>query len=273
MDRNLFRDEAVKQLTSPEQLDQRMKLARRREWFALGASLLVLVSVLGWAWLGSVETRASGPGMILREGGVIQMTVDDPGAGMVFKVQPGDIVEPDAEMATFYKNNEDLTKVTNYYNERVRVLELLVDYDQYFEVGHTIMLLEFIDRPLGTLAYLGSVSGSQIDPGMRVRVELSSYPEQQYGFIEGTVISVGPFPATTARMNAVIGDEVLVQSVQTIAGSSPTEIVIQLETDDSTPSGFKWSSSSGPDIQLTSGLMAEVEIVIDEQRPISLVFP
>lgn len=273
MERNLFRDEAVKQLTSPEQLDQRMKLARRREWFAMGAALLVLISVLGWAWMGSVETRASGPGMILRDGGVIQMTADYAGAGIEFQVNPGDIVEPDAPMATFYKDNEDLTTVTNYYGERVRVLELLVDYDQFFSPGYTIMLLEFVDRPLGTLAYLGSVSGTQIDPGMRVRVVLSSYPEQQYGYIEGTVVSVGPFPATTQRMNAVIGDDALVQSVQSLAGTSPTEIIIQLETDESTPSGFKWSSSQGPDIQLTSGLMAEVEIVIEEQRPISLVFP
>lgn len=273
MERNLFRDEAVKQLTSPEQLDQRMKLAHRREWFALAAAGLVVLAVLAWAILGSVETRANGQAMVLRHGGVVRISAEEPGTFSRFRVEVGDVIEAGAVVMTYEHEDGSTVEVVNQYDEPVRILELLVDYDSMLSPGQELMLVEFVERPLGVLVYLPGTTGRLIEPGMPVKVVLSSFPEQQYGFVEGVVETVAPFPATSSRIELVTSDPQMAQSILAQTGAGPIEITIHLTEDPSTPSGYAWSSSSGPDIEITSGMVAQAEIVIEEKAPISMVFP
>jgi hypothetical protein len=273
MERNLFRDEAVKQLTSPEQLDQRMKLAHRREWFALGAAALVVLSVLAWAILGTVETRASGQAMVLRHGGVVKISAEVPGTFSRFHAEVGDVVEPDAVVMTYQKDDGSTVDVVNEYDERVRILEFVVDYDSMLIPGQELMLVEFVEQPLGALVYLPGTTGQLVKPGMPVKVVLMAFPEQQYGYVEGVVESVAPFPASSSRIDLVTADPQMTQSILAQTGTGPIEITIHLTEDPTTPSGYAWSSSNGPDIEITSGMVAQAEIVIEEQAPISLVFP
>jgi HlyD family secretion protein len=40
-----------------------------------------------------------------------------------------------------------------------------------------------------------------------------------------------------------------------------------------TPSGYLWSSAIGPSVSITSGTLCEAQIIVERQRPISLVIP
>jgi HlyD family secretion protein len=46
----------------------------------------------------------------------------------------------------------------------------------------------------------------------------------------------------------------------------------KLERDDRTPSGYRWSSGTGPDVVLSSGTRLDADITTSTQHPISLVF-
>ena len=50
-------------------------------------------------------------------------------------------------------------------------------------------------------------------------------------------------------------------------------VVATLQADAKTPSGFKWSSSLGPPIQIYSGTLSKGTVVVDDKRPISYVLP
>jgi len=73
-------------------------------------------------------------------------------------------------------------------------------------------------------------------------------------------------------MTALLGNESLVQHFLAATGGAPVEIEVELLRD-RTPSGFKWSTSSGPPTQILSGTLSQADIILAEQRPISLVLP
>jgi len=69
----LFRQSALQRLSSPEQLDQLMHVTRPRAWIGLYALAAVLTAVLLWGIFGSLPTRISGQGVVIREGGVLNV--------------------------------------------------------------------------------------------------------------------------------------------------------------------------------------------------------
>lgn len=64
----LFRGAALKQLRSPEQIDQRARLIPAAMRAMAAAVAIVLAAVLAWAVFGSIPTRVSGQGIMVDDG-------------------------------------------------------------------------------------------------------------------------------------------------------------------------------------------------------------
>lgn len=81
----LFRKVALERMSSPDQLDQLLRVTTPRAWFALiGLVALVGVTVL-WGFLGQVTTKVAGQGVLIRSGGV--QSVVPMSAGRILEVQ------------------------------------------------------------------------------------------------------------------------------------------------------------------------------------------
>jgi HlyD family secretion protein len=65
----IFRDVAVERLSSPEQLDQLVRITRPLDWVAATALLLALAVLIVWSVLGRIPTRVEGEGILLASGG------------------------------------------------------------------------------------------------------------------------------------------------------------------------------------------------------------
>ena len=65
----LFRETALQNLSSPEQLEQMMKITRPRAWLVLATLGFVLAATLLWSVFGSLPSTISGQGIIVRQGG------------------------------------------------------------------------------------------------------------------------------------------------------------------------------------------------------------
>lgn len=59
---------------------------------------------------------------------------------------------------------------------------------------------------------------------------------------------------------------------QFMVSGPPVEVRIAL-TPDTTPSGYRWSYSTGPSFEIRSGTLCRAAITLDEQRPMSYVLP
>ena len=106
---------------------------------------------------------------------------------------------------------------------------------------------------------------------MSVQIAPSMVKREAYGHMLGTVTFVSRFPAAPDTLARRFGNESVTAA---LAGYGPvTEVKAELTIDPGTRTGFRWSSSKGPDLKLTAGTLCTAEVVTLEERPIVLLFP
>jgi HlyD family secretion protein len=94
----IFRKVSLDRLASPEQLDQLMRVTDLPGWVALVATGLVLVVALTWGVAGRIPENVNGTGMLVKSGGIFQVTpsaggrVVDVGVGVGDDVAEGQVV-------------------------------------------------------------------------------------------------------------------------------------------------------------------------------------
>jgi HlyD family secretion protein len=125
--------------------------------------------------------------------------------------------------------------------------------------------------PLIATIYVAPTDGKRVMPGMEVEVLPSTAKREEFGFIVGHVTSVSAVPATQEGMQREIKNH---QMVATLAGNgAPFEVRVALEIDVNTPSGFKWSSSQGPNTTLSGGSPCKAEIVTRSETILQMLIP
>lgn len=152
-----------------------------------------------------------------------------------------------------------------------RVLELLVAPGDVVSPGTPILNLEVPSKDLIALLFIPAAAGKRVHRGMPARVTPSTVKREEYGFIHGHVIDVAEFPSTQRGMVRTLNNEALVQKLMT--EGPPIQVTIALEPDPATPTGYRWSSSTGPSVPISSGTLAQGSVVVREERPLSLVLP
>jgi len=84
------------------------------------------------------------------------------------------------------------------------------------------------------------------------------------------VVSVSTLPATPAEVRRVVANDALAREFIDL---NPFEVVIEPILAPGTPSGFKWTSSTGPPLEVGSGTDCTVQVVVEKRKPISFVIP
>ncbi|KYC37621.1 NHLP bacteriocin system secretion protein [Scytonema hofmannii PCC 7110] len=168
------------------------------------------------------------------------------------------------------------SKITSQYNGRV--LEVATAPGQAIGAGSRIASIEIEDNnaQLMSVIYLADKDGKQIQPKMPVQVTPSTVKRERFGGIVGKVTQVTPFPVTNQDIAAIIGNENLANSITqnlSSTGSATIQVFAELELDPNTTSGYKWSSSKGPSLEISSGTTTQVRIQVGQQAPISYVIP
>jgi HlyD family secretion protein len=97
--------------------------------------------------------------------------------------------------------------------------------------------------------------------------------KERHGVLLGRVRSVEAYPSTRAGMMGALRNEHLVEGFIQSAGGVPIAVRADLLPDKATPSGYRWSSGSGPEVTLTSGTQCAAAVITRTHRPIALVFP
>lgn len=152
-----------------------------------------------------------------------------------------------------------------------RVLELIAGSGDLVSPGAPILSLEVQSEELIAVLFIPASSGKQVAPGMDARISPSNVKREEYGFILGEVVRVSEFPTTAPGMMRLLSSEALVS--QLMEQGPPIQVNVTLRRDPATPSGFAWSSSIGPDLQISSGTLAQGSVIVRKERPIHLVIP
>lgn len=164
---------------------------------------------------------------------------------------------------------DESTEVRSPYHGRI--LDVVVEEGNFLNRNDPVMTLEVFDQPLVVIIFIPAGDGKRTKPGMPAQVSPSSAKREEYGFIESKLRTVSDFPVTDEAAQKFLHNARLTEQ---LTGKGSVVIAeVTLDSDPSTPSGFRWSSSQGPDTEISSGTICECRIVVREQRPITLVLP
>ncbi|MEH2151800.1 NHLP bacteriocin system secretion protein [Nostoc sp.] len=163
------------------------------------------------------------------------------------------------------------SQIISHFNGRV--LELAAVPGQTLEKGARIGTIEARDSgsKLVGVAFFPVSEGKKIQKGMELQVTPSTVKRERFGGIVAKVTSISAFPVTKEGASSVVGGLEVLQGLTT--EGPQIQVFAELQPDTSTKSRFRWSSSKGPDGQITSGTTTSVRVKVDEQSPISFVFP
>ena len=92
MNSKIFRKASIDRLSSPEQLDQLLRLTSARSWIGLSAFGTLVALALLWGLFGTLQTRVHGTGVLIRTGGVFDVASMVSGRVADVSVRPGDRV-------------------------------------------------------------------------------------------------------------------------------------------------------------------------------------
>jgi len=160
------------------------------------------------------------------------------------------------------------TEIVSPY--RGKVVSRLVDPGQEVKSGGAVLYVELTDQPLQAVAFI-PLQGARIRPGMVAQMSPEGVTWEEYGYMLGVVDSVTQGPANPEAMNRILRNQTLIQHFT--AAGSVYELKVRPLADESTPSGFKWTTRAGPPLKIGSGTMLRIQIPVDEKRPLALVIP
>jgi len=151
-----------------------------------------------------------------------------------------------------------------------RVTEVTTSLGSVVRPGSQIVTFEPAGGGLKASAYVALDSGKKIRRGMAVHLSPLTVRPEEYGMLVGRVSNISSFPLTPQGMLAAIQDQKLVESFS--GAGSPYEAAVELQPA-KTPTGYAWTSGSGPNTDLTSGTPVKVFIKVRTDPPILLILP
>lgn len=268
----IFREVALERLASPEQLDLLLKVTSPMSWLALvGLGSLVIMAVI-WSVVGTIPTEITEPTILLKGGGVKNILSTYEGQVVALFINENDVVAEGDIIATISPiGTSDTFDVVSPYTGRI--LGLKADTGTLVRRGDALASLEFVgeDVALEAILYLPPSEGKMVQPGMAVKIAPVTVHTEEFGYLLGSVKSVGEFPSTYEEMVLTLGSDDLIQALDT--AQAPIEVRVSLQEDGTTASGYRWSASDGPVFQMSSGTLGTATVTVERQRPIELFLP
>lgn len=310
MKNSIFRKVSLERLSSPEQLDQMITITDPRGWIVLITIIFMLIGFAVWSVCGSIKSSVDGKGILLRSGGVRNITHNITGQIYDIRVVPGDMVRK-GEVIARIDRSETVSEILqlkrkleitdpssnqeDYLSIKDKIAELQVKLEaesniisQYFgrvlevrfnrwdilQAGESFISIEPMGddiKELEGVLYVSAEEGNKLSPGMEVFLSLAPVKKEDYGYMLGKVVSVSDYPVTRQNMVKTLGSDEL---TEVFSQSGPVvEVYVDIISNSNTVSGYQWTNSMGPAMKINSGTLCEAKIIISSKKPISLLLP
>lgn len=304
----IFSKEALDKLRSPEQLDKMLPITTPVGWMALAGMVVLMLSVAIWSVFGAFTVKVDGMGIITDSAGLYDVTHMTSGKIRSVYVQKGDTVKEgqlvarmelpavsaDTDMARQGMNlaasdRDAMDKVYQYdvkkqqqvvqeyiYSEHEGIVdEVMAEAGSLVNAGSPLMTIRRTqerEELTGTL-YVPLDKAKLIKPGMTIQLTPSGADSQKTGSLLGVVRSVSQYPVFAQSMrNSLAGNDQLANYFLNAANGAAMEVKFDLVRDESSDSGYLWTSVVGKQPPVMAGSSCMGSIVVDREPPISRVF-
>ena len=305
--RQIFSQEALDKLRSPEKLDTMLPITTPVSWMGLIAVLVLLFAVVLWSIYGAFTVKADGMGMIMDSAGVMNVSHIANGKISKLYIQPGMTIKrgdliahmeqasqsADTRMAQYgmglASNDRDaMGRAYQYDAKRYQqdvaediysdydgiVDEVMVDVGTMISAGTPICSVRITQNrdELTGLLYIPLDKGKRVEPGMTIQLAPNGADVSQTGSLLGVVRTVSQYPITSQGIQQHLGNAQLAQWIMQAQNSSLMEITFDLVKDDDDASGYLWTSKVGEHKPVTAGSFCTGSIIIERKPPIEKVF-
>jgi hypothetical protein len=122
-----------------------------------------------------------------------------------------------------------------------------------------------------SISYFPIEDGRQIHLGDRMLIIPVTANFQEFGGIEATVTEVSSQPVMrSSALQQVQNNAELLDLVYVPASIA---VIAHLKPDAATATGYQWSMSKGPDMQLAGEVPTQGRVILSERSPIQFIFP
>ena len=176
------------------------------------------------------------------------------------------------ELEQLEREMKDMSEIVSTFTGRI--IEIMAERGDVAAPGQPLLRLDRTGRTvkgLEAVIYVPSAHGKRIRAGMEVRIAPASVAPEEHGYMIGTVTYVSDFPTTSRAIQRTLRNPELVAALS--RGDAPYEIRADLQLDPATVSGYKWSSSSGPPVDILTGTLCGARITIERRRPVEMLIP
>jgi hypothetical protein len=269
MSLGMFRTQALKRVSSPEQLDRVVRAALPLQWVALAALLLVVGTVVIWSVVATVPTTVSAQGIYVPVGGL--RVADTTTSGIVTNLASlsvGAHVEAGEVLGTITSGEGASASSTPIVSPATGTLIEVNDVTgSYVDPGQNVATIEPSGKPLVVYAYLPAEVASTLVRGVPANVTFGAGIGATFGYVKGVVASVSRYPVSAEHLDAVLGDTGL--AAQVLKLGAVKEVVVALVPSAATPSRLTWASGAGPPAAVPPGVPASLQFIVGSHRPIN----
>ena len=177
-----------------------------------------------------------------------------------------------AELEQLERDMKDMSEIVSTFTGRI--IEILIEKGAVVASGQPLLRLDLTGRTvkeLEAVIYVPSTHGKQIRTGMEARIASASVAPEEHGYMVGTVTYVSDFPTTSRAIQRTLKNPELVAALS--RGDAPYEVRVDLQLDAATVSGYKWSSSAGPPMDIHTGTLCAARITVERRRPVEMLIP
>jgi len=296
MNQPFFRKKPLEKISSPDKLDEAMKVTNPGLWSVLIACLALVVGGIVWFALGTVPETAEARGIIFPDDGAVTVVAETSGKIQDMRVATGDevglhdivavIAQPEliAEIRSMQAAGAEQTVVSEkwqLYEQgviRSQAYGIVLDaknQNDVVEKNEAIMSIARMEDETSkyrVLCYVPADMARQLEVGTEVQVSPSYASREEYGYMYGYVTGIDQFPSSEEDIDSEVGDIHHVENVLDEGGDN-VKVRISLEVDpevaDAANSAL-WSNGAGNSLEIPVGTECDIVFILSEQRAYEL---
>lgn len=90
--KKIFREKSLESLSTPDQLDQLVEILNIKQWLGLFAGVAIIAGILFWSIFGTIPEKISGSSVLVKIGGIVEVTANTTGRLVDLSVNEGDLI-------------------------------------------------------------------------------------------------------------------------------------------------------------------------------------
>lgn len=292
MDKSLYRKNALKKLSEPEKLDKAIRVTLPRYWIIILGAVIIVVALLIWACNYTMEIKVPLYGIYVVDGDSNSYSADNDGVVKAVYKKPGD---------TIYKGDliyDYLDGSKPAYKSPVSGVVSDVKVNPGTEVkkgNRAIIIRSFNNKTADAIYLLDQNSKESTDQAIKKKKVIAVCPaEYAEEMVEGMDAQVYLTYIDDSMPNAgYMSGKIRYVSSQALSDSEVENslgisnetfgqlseygvlytLEIELDKDDTSKSGYKWSEEYGEELDLPDNTVTKVFVITYKMKPIDLLFP